>query len=96
MSDAVKKGHAAWVWVDLDGQGERWQLAVPVDRDDPDGGGDYPALCQFDALFPLQEEYICEVDDLLGCPERLVPYPQTPPTQGEIAAARQAAEDDAP
>lgn len=94
MSESLMQGHAAWVWIDLNGHGPRWHLAVPVEHEDyADADEDDDDICRLQALFPLYDDYRCEVEELLGCPERVVPYPRTPPTEGEIRAALMALED---
>ena len=94
MSESLMHGHAAWVWIDMNGHGPRWHLAVPVEREDWDEvDEDDDETCRWQALFPLYDDYRCEISELVGCPERLVMYPQTPPTAGEINAAKMAEED---
>jgi hypothetical protein len=94
MSKSLMQGHAAWVWIDLNGHGPRWHLAVPVEREDwADVAEDDNGTCRFQALFPLYDDYRCEVEELIGCPQRVVRYPQTPPTEGEINSAKIAEED---
>jgi hypothetical protein len=91
MSDTLSKGHAAWVWMDMTGHGPRWHLVVPVAReDDGDEDDETPA---WQALFPLLDDHRCEIEELVGCPERAILYPQTKPTEGEIADAKERAED---
>jgi hypothetical protein len=94
MSESLSNGHAAWVWIDLNGRGPRWHLAVPVEREDwDDVDDDDDETCRFVALFPLYDDHRCEIEELIGCPERVVVYPQTPPTEGEIKAAKLAEDD---
>lgn len=94
MSDSLANGHAAWVWIDLNGRGQRWHLAVPVEHEDRDAtGADDADGRHWQALFPLLDDFRCEIEELIGCPERLVLYPQSPPTEGEIRAAKMAEED---
>jgi hypothetical protein len=90
MSSNLMNGMAAWIWVDLDGGGPSWQLAVPVERDDwaeIDENDD--ETCRWQALFPYCEGHMCEVDELIGCPERSLDTPRTPPSEQEIAAAKE-------
>ncbi len=94
MSESLMKGHAAWVWIDLRGMGPRWHLVVPFEREDWDEvDEDDDNACHWQALFPLYDDYRCEIEELVGCPERQVMYPQTPPTEGEIRAAEISRED---
>lgn len=91
MSESLSNGHAAWVWIDMNGHGPRWHLVVPVAHED-DMNDDDEAPC-WQALFPLMDDHRCEIEELIGCPERVVLYPQTKPTEGEIADAEMRAED---
>jgi hypothetical protein len=93
MSKSLQQGHAAWVWIDMTGMGPRWQLAVPVEREDWDDVDDDDDTCRIQALFPLFDDRRCEIEELIGCPERVVLIPYTPPTEGEIRAAKMAEDD---
>jgi hypothetical protein len=81
------------VWIDVTGRGPRWQLAVPIEREDWDSvDEDDDETCRWLALFPLCGDYRCEIEELIGCPERRVDHPQTPPTADELEEARRAEE----
>ena len=67
---------------------------MPVEREDwEEVDDDDDETCRFMAYFPLSNDHRCEVDELIGSPERPILYPQTKPTPGEIETAEQAAED---
>lgn len=96
MSTSLEQGHAAWVWLDLNGHGQRWHLAVPVQRDNWDAvEEDDVEACRWQALFPLYDDYRCEIEELRGSPERRIVYPATSPTDDEVAVARAELEEDA-
>jgi hypothetical protein len=91
MSDTLSKGHAAWVWMDIDGRGARWHLVVPVQRDEAEMHDDDDAELAR-ALFPLID-HRCEIEELVGSPERAILPPRDKPTEGEIADALERAEE---
>ena len=76
MSDnPLRRGHAAWVWIDIRGLGRRWELAVPGDE-----FGDEVSM-------PLAG-WSCEFAELDDCPMRKVEAPEGDPTKAEVAARR--------
>lgn len=85
MNTPLRNGHAAWVWLNLDGRGLRWHLAVPVDREDDYGDGD-DCDVRWQALLPF-EDYRMEVEELDDCVQRQVMYPDTPATAAELQEA---------
>jgi hypothetical protein len=90
MSANLMNGMAAWIWIDLDGRGPSWQLAVPVERDDwAEIDEDDDETCRWQALFPYGGTHVCEVDELIGCPERPLDVPKTAPSEEEFAAAKE-------
>jgi hypothetical protein len=89
MTEILMDGHPAWIWVDLDGRGARWHLAVPTEREDWDQvDEDDDETCRWQALFPFDDGYRCEVTELIGLPARPIAWPRTPPTPDEIEQAR--------
>ena len=90
MSTPLRHGHAAWVWLDLDGRGPLWHLAVPVDREH-EFGDDFDVEIRWQALLPFKD-YRMEVEELDDCVQRQVLYPETPATADELAAAKERGE----
>jgi hypothetical protein len=93
MSTTLMQGHAAWIWIDLTGRGPRWNLAIPIEREDwEEVDEDDDETCRFVALFPVHD-HRCEIKELVGLPERPIIYPRTAPTDAEIADAKMRAKE---
>ena len=89
MTTPLRHGHAAWVWMDIDGTGMRWELIVPTAREYPLDEEDEPDryLRLTEAVFPLRDDYRIEIDECDDCVQRKVEMPLGPPTGEELAAA---------